>query len=99
MHVRLAESLQRPRQPVAHVLLQPRNLARIGRIALEIQLGQPHGAELLREGIDQPAVFAQDQLGAAAADVHDQHRLPQLRPPRLDPALHQARFLLTPLIT
>ena len=94
VHTGLAESLEGAGQAVAHVFLQARDLPRVCGIALQIDLGEADGPERLREGLDHPAVLGEDQLSAAAADVHDQDGLPQFRPASLHPALHQPGFLL-----
>ena len=54
-----------------------------GRVLLQEYLGEPDGAERPGNAVRHAAVFAGDDLGAAAADIADQDALPGLRPARI----------------
>ena len=75
------------------ILLQAMQLASLGWILLEENFGQAQRAELLRERLRHAAALAQDQLGAAAADVDHEDAL-GMRPSALHAQVNQARLLL-----
>ncbi len=85
----------RSRDPLLNILPHAQQLARIGRIALQKHFGEADRAQRLRERLDDVPGVAQDQLGAAAADIRHQQALLEVRPLALHAQMHQARFLQT----
>src|SRR5205814_10127305 len=69
-------------------------LARIGRVALEKYFLQAQRSQLLRERLGHAPVLAENQLGAASADVVDQNALAGVWPAALHTEVNEPRLLL-----
>ena len=90
-----AEAGDRAGDALLNILPHAHQLARIGGIALQEHFGEAHRAQGLGERFDDVPGVAQDQLGAAAADIRHQQALLGMRPLALHAQMHQARFFQT----
>ncbi len=76
----LAELAHYVHDALFDVFFQAMELARSGWIVLEKYFGQAQCAERFRKALRHAAVLAQDQFGAAAADIDREDALSRMRP-------------------
>jgi hypothetical protein len=81
-----------PRQFIVDEFAHLVQMFRRGRIVVQEHLFEPHGAQWLRDHVSRHAVFAGDDLRAAAADIDNQQPLVLVRPGALQTQVDQARL-------